>query len=401
MAASNYIIRKLKSEKPKTKKEIYLQDQIPALEEIYSRHGPHDVRSYASDIQRYLTDLQKGDENTRIVLDMPFIDSTVSGTTRSKEHVIGKNKFLVENINLPDESLLYHNVYPFQFLENLEDGELRYFTYMIDDDALHLGEFKNIFEFGVGHGYLLRSGIKRDSEPFIMAAGELVIQNNPGKPNIKNVDENEIHVIKEVKNATSSLTFNFESGTYMARSKIDNFPEYKKYLIHTVANFLSYQSDNRMNVFFTEKVIFPRAIPAFSEIQPHLTKKKDIELYKKSILKGNVLHFVVEKDGQRTKFPFKKTPTKLIDAQNYFSTHPYEPIVIFDPESKSYFYNPSSDDPTNFVQIETSNPSQPDMLFGKRRTNKSVKRKSAKRKSIKRKQSSKKKSAKKNNKNKM
>lgn len=181
----------------------------------------------------------------------------------------------------------------------------------------------------------------------------------------------------------------------MAKSNTDMFPQYKEYLIHTVANFLSYQSDDRMNVFFTEKVIFPRAIPTFSEIQPHLTKKKDIEYINKTISKGNVLYFVVEKDSQKTKFPFKKTPTRLVDAQNYFSTHPYEPIVIFDPELKSYFYNPSSDDPTNFVQIENSNPSQPDMLFGKRRTKKSVKRKSIKRKSVKKKRSSKKRSPKK------
>ena len=66
------------SPRPLVKKEIYFRDQVPILEEMYQKKGPSQIGSYVKESEMYLNKIAKGDKETMVTLDRPFIDSTAA-----------------------------------------------------------------------------------------------------------------------------------------------------------------------------------------------------------------------------------------------------------------------------------------------------------------------------------
>lgn len=293
--------------KPRPKKAVVqktprsIEQDIDELKEIFNRVGG-DPERFVREYTAFLDSQYK----TYEYLSPNVSTTSVSSILREKRY--GKYNVLDRYTQSPN---VYHNVYPYQFRDQHEEGELTLFTYVIDSEGLHLGHYQNMFEIGTGHSFLM--GRNQDEYYNVIAAGEILLQNN-------------------------ELLFNFESGTFMRTARVDEFPRYKDFLIDIVGLILSRAPIGRefSSVTFTEKTIFPKGdFPLIGTLQRQLRESPTTQVLVDD-----------EKYDIRDELYF----TDVAGAQRYFSRHPYQQVMI--QQNQRVYTNPYKSQPTVFVDIE-------------------------------------------------
>jgi hypothetical protein len=259
----------------------------------------------------HMIELYERESKTRSWSDS--LSSTAKGRKREKLVRVGGKEYNIKDIEAPSPDI-YHSVYPYVFRDDLEEGEIAFFTFMIDMDGLHIARYHNLFEFGTGHVYLPDP---QKEDTFMIAAGELMIQDN-------------------------QLLFNLQSGSFMKELNLDATPKYKTFLVHAVKNILSYSPLHPFDrVDFVEEVIFPSIFPLNWEL------RRDLALPGYVITSDEKSNFM-EDVGYET----------VEEAMDYFSRYPYERVRIS--QDGIVFTNPYPDQPNRFVRDD-------DLYSGRRR----------------------------------
>jgi hypothetical protein len=270
-------------------------------------------------------------------------------TQRAKIHVIKGQNIRVENIDEPTRENIFINKYPYEFRNEMEDGEYLYFTYVLSTRGLVLGKFVDNFEMGTGHGYLANVNLAAN-EDTVLCAGELCLFNN-------------------------TLIFNFESGTYMKNVLLKNSPKWEQLLKQFTTNVLSFVPPGIRPfdaVKYVDNVIFTSVFPSIYSMQQYLRHPGNkLKMMEESQVKGKTKYSEKKEDPlDMTKMigKFKteleegeifETPLyhiSLEDAQTYFTHYPYEKIRII--SDGVQYINPYSHKPSYFIPIKYGIPTR-------------------------------------------
>ena len=253
---------------------------------------------------------------------------------RAKEHLIKGKKITVQNYYEPSYEHIYNNIYPYVFRNNMEEGEILYFTYVLSTRGLVLGKFVDVFEMGTGHGYL----VEEEEEDTVLCAGELLLFNN-------------------------TLTFNFQSGSYMKNVELDKKPLWKAFLIEFTGKVLSSTPHGERKfdkVEYAEGVVFPSIFPTINSIKNYLRfpgnkmvmeeEQKDIDITR---MIGNFKLPELEEGEIPNQEIFS---ISLDDAQKYFKHYPYQKVRIIS-EGIEYT-NPYPHKPSLFLPVRHGKPTR-------------------------------------------
>ena len=284
----------VKSVKPKIGRDDLVEDLYDLLQQV--QHNPIILAKRIA---------QLVDEKSKTYDFINYPSSSMKSRNRSKIFTYERHKYSLDNIeeSSPD---IYHNIYPYSLRDFLEEGEISLFTYLIDSDGLHIARYNNVFEFGTGHMYLT-DFLKED--PYIIAAGELLIQDN-------------------------TLFFNLQSGSYMKEMNLNETPRYKAFLIDAVKDILSYSPFVPFDsVDYVEEVLFPFIFPQRWELEKDLARA------------GNKV-IVDEKENLADLIRYRTVE----EAQEYFSRYPYERVNIL--QDGIVYTNPYRDRPSTFINIK-------------------------------------------------
>ena len=191
-----------------------------------------------------------------------------------------------------------------------------YFTYMINDDGLHLARYRNSFEIGTGHENLGLGGDRITGDGVdVLIAGEVRIAGN-------------------------AVEFNFQSGTFSKDLGLDSHPLYKKFLIEYVGELFN-RDGAFSSVTYTDDVLFPPVFPSLEKIRRDCDHSHRIQVkYKDSD--------EVEDFCQNARFG------DLSGAIYYFSRNPWEHVYLS--EGGDLYHNPDPLHPARFV---IASPPQP------------------------------------------
>lgn len=222
------------------------------------------------------------------------------------------------NHKFPVTDELFHDVPPTVIRDMLAPNEIAYFTYSVTDKGIFMARYRNIFEIGVGHEMLCQKQA-RECTVHILVAGEM-----------------------EINKAANTLVFNFMSGTFTLRMNLNHLGDYQEFLIETLKELFNLDERPFAKVTFTEQVLFPKIFPTMREIEKMCEKDPERNL------------LTERKNGRTTAFCEKIPLQSLDDAVEYFSTHPWEPIEIFNRADRKWYTNSDQTHPSHFVVSRSS-----------------------------------------------
>lgn len=289
-------------EPKKIKPKRSVEQDIEELKEIFNRVGG-DPERYVRECIDFLNSRYELYDYSSVSISATHVSSDL------RQKRFGKYQVFDRYTSSPN---VYNNIYPYQFRDQQEEGELTLFTYVIDSSGLHLGHYQNMFEIGTGHSFLLPRN-QNENYYDIIAAGEVLLQDN-------------------------SLLFNFESGTFMRDAGLNRFPRYKEFLIDIVGLILSRAPIGRefSSVTFTEDALFPKGdFPLVGTLQRQLRESPTT---------------MVLVDDEKYDIRDELYFTDVAGAQRYFSRHPYQQVMIH--QFQRVYTNPYKSQPTVFVDIE-------------------------------------------------
>jgi hypothetical protein len=152
----------------------------------------------------------------------------------------GANDFLLNyKIEMKDSSKIFNNV-PLNSLPR-NDGGITYYTFLLDVNGIHYGFYENILEMGTAHQFLINTNSTN-----VFIAGELKIEGQ-------------------------AITFNFMSGTFSARLRLEEKP-LLYYLYKDLMKNIFDLHDNTIktrftSITFTHDVLFPKIKPSINSVR--------------------------------------------------------------------------------------------------------------------------------------
>jgi len=324
----NELILSPKNSAIQNKTEI-LQAECNQLYNLYLQRDPPNVIEFVNKMLAFLTSKNVSDYNAVI---QETYDSLFKVYKRSfikpgnnKETTI---KYTIRSL-LPSPAV-YHNQFPYEVLPEKDT----FYTYLLNDKGLHIGEVDHLFEFGVGHS---RIGINKENIKYNNASlikGQQLL------------NKKRVLVAGELKISPSNkkIQFNFISGTFMLHHTfIKNMLWYKQFIIKALQTIFGYRLDYDVD-FIDNELIKTDSVPfpTFNQILTECaTKRTMMDFSDTSLLptpRGNTLcKAVIE------------ASTSVPSAQEFFKKHPYEEIRI--KMSGTTYHNPDPENPSNFVEI--------------------------------------------------
>jgi hypothetical protein len=258
-------------------------------------------------------------DQVRYKIPTTFLSMTRSPTTGEIRSTVANkvkpvnlfgNQYIIQSVIEPSPEV-YNNVSSLAEIP-LGADEVGYFTYMINDDGLHLARYRNSFEIGTGHENL---GI--------------------GQQRISG-DGVDVLIAGEVSVDRRDVRFNFQSGTFSKDLGLDDHPLYKKFLIDYVTDLFS--DGGVFSVTYTDSVLFPSIFPTLEKIRRDCDNKNRIQVkYRGSD--------EFEDFCQNARFG------DLRGAVYYFSRNPWEHVYLS--EGDDLYHNPDPLNPTQFVKVES------------------------------------------------
>lgn len=258
----------------------------------------------------------------------------------NKIYDMNGNKYRIQSFLLSEH--IFHNVLPYELRARLPLPA--YFTYLLNNNGLHLGWIRNSFEFGACHYKLgvdpetVRSSNRMefalDGMKTVIIAGEMKL------------DENDIW-------------FNFESGTFTKEMKLPNFPKYQEYLISTLTTIFGYTPPDEKpfrSVQFVEGVLLPKDVfPTLGEIHQECSDPR------------NQLEVKYAGSEEFVNFCEEARLTNLDKVRAYFERNPYEYVRVSFDEGLTTYHNPEPVHPARFEVIDVGSKKRKEMAFGKAR----------------------------------